>query len=122
MNAEQFEKCSQTLDKQSTEHIQASPKEELDSTLPERNNARSKPPPLALRIDVSRPIAVVCPESEVNTPLFSSVTRKSLFDGVLLDASILETIISGIPLCDDTYSENELERVDADSESEEEDQ
>ena len=116
MNAEQSEKCSQTLDKRSKEHvIQASPKYELDSKLSERNNARSNPSPLAPRIEVSRPIAVVCPESEVSTRLFSSVTRKSLFDGVLLDASILETIISGIPLCDDTYSENELERVDADS-------
>ena len=77
---------------------------------------------MASRIEVSRPIAVVCPESEVNIPLFSSVTRKCLFDGIILDASILETIISGIPLCDDADSENELERVDAYSESEEEGQ
>ena len=62
--------------------------------------------------------AVVCPESEVNTPLFSSVTRKDLFDGVELDASILETIISGIPLRDDSDSENELELLEEDSESE----
>ena len=66
------------------------------------------PPPLTPRIAVSRPIAVVCPVSEVNTPLSSSVTRKDLFDGVLLDASIHETIISGIPLCDDTDSEKNL--------------
>ena len=61
---------------------------------------------------------LVCPVSEVNTPLSSSVTRKDLFGGVLLDASIHETIISGIPLCDDTDSENELELLEEDPESE----
>lgn len=76
----------------------------------EGNNDRSDPSPLTHRIAVSCPIAVVCPESEVNTPLFSSVTRKDLSDGILVDASILETIICGISLCDDTDSENELER------------
>ena len=47
--------------------------------------------------------------------MFSSVTRKDLSDGILLDASILETNISGISLCDDTDSENELERLESDS-------
>ena len=84
----------------------------------EGNTDWSDTPPLTPRIAVSRPIAVVCPVSEVNTPLSSSVTRKYLFDGVLLDASIHETIISGIPLCDDTDSENELELLEEDPESE----
>ena len=88
----------------------------MEST--EGNTDWSYTPPLTPRIAVSRPIAVVCPASEVNTPLSSSVTRKDLFDGVLLDASIHETIISGIPLCDDTDSENELELLEEDSESE----
>ena len=88
----------------------------MEST--EGNTDRSDTPPLTPRIALSRPIAVVCPESEVNTPLSSSVTRRDSFDGVLLDASILETIISGIPLFDDTDSENELELLEEDSESE----
>ena len=54
--------------------------------------------------------------------MFSSVTRKDLFDGVELDASILETLISGIPLCDDSESENELEQLEVtSSESDQED-
>ena len=54
--------------------------------------------------------------------MFSSVTRKDLFDGVELDASILETLISGIPLCEDSESENELEQLEVtSSESDQED-
>ena len=54
--------------------------------------------------------------------MFSAVTRKDLFDGVELDASILETLISGIPLCEDSESENELEQLEVtSSESDQED-
>ena len=70
-----------------------------------KDKAPSRPPPLAPHADILRPIAVVSPVSEVNTPLFSSVTRRSLLDGVLLDASILETLISGVPLTEDSDSE-----------------
>ena len=56
--------------------------------------------------------------SELNTPLFSSVTRRSLLDGVLLDASILEALISGVPLTEDSDSEVELEQLESDSDPE----
>ena len=45
----------------------------------------------------------------MNGPIFSPVTQKSLFEGVLLDASILETMISGIPLTDDPDSDDAIE-------------
>ena len=68
------------------------------------NPPRDRSPPLTPRIAVSRPVAVVCPQSEVNrpTPLFSSVTRTLLFDSVLIN---------------DTDSENELELLQEDTES-----
>ena len=121
MNPEQFDSfdlyiqslVSQFIKKEDTSLIE---EEKVESMEGDRD--RSDCPPLTPRMAVSRPIAVVCPESEVNTPLFSSVTRKDLFDGVELDASILETIISGIPLRDDSDSENELELLEEDSESE----
>ena len=47
--------------------------------------------------------------SEVNTLLFSSVTWRSLLDGVLLDASNL--VILGVPLTEDSDSEVELEQL-----------
>ena len=70
------------------------------------NPTRDRSPPLTPRIAVSRPVAVVCPQSEVNrpTPLFSSETRTVLFDSVLSN---------------DTDSENELELLEEDTESEE---
>ena len=61
---------------------------------------------------------MVCPETELNTPLFSDVTRRTLLDGVLVDASVLETRISGIPLRDDSDSEIELEQLESDTDSE----
>ena len=63
---------------------------------------------------------MVCPVSEVNTPLFSSVTRKSLLDGVLLDASVLETLISGVALTEDSDSDADigLEKLESDSDPE----
>ena len=67
-----------------------------------KGKAPSHPPPLTPYADIVRPIAVVCTESEVNMPSFSSVTRRSLLDGVVLDASILETLISGVPLTEDS--------------------
>ena len=50
--------------------------------------------------------------------LFSDVTQRSLLDGVLLDASIMETLISGVPLREDSDSEVELEQLESDSDSE----
>ena len=117
MNPEQFDSFNlylQSLVSLFIKKEDTSPIEEEKVESMEEDRNRSDFPPLT----VSRPIAVVCPESEVNTPLFSSVTRKDLFDGVELDASILETIISGIPLRDDSDSENELELLEEDSESE----
>ena len=69
------------------------------------NPTRDRSPPLTPRIAVSRPVAVVCPQSEVNrpTPLYSSETRTVLFDSVLSN---------------DTDSENEFELLEEDSESE----
>ena len=81
-------------------------------------NAPSRPSPLTPYADIVRPINVVCPESELNTVLFSDVTQRSLLDGVLLDASILETLISGVPLREDSDSEVELEQLESDSDSE----
>ena len=81
-------------------------------------NAPSRPPPLTPYADIVRPIHVVCPESELNTVLFSDVTQRSLLDGVLLDASIMETLISGVPLREDSDSEVELEQLESDSDSE----
>ena len=82
------------------------------------DKAPSRPPPLAPYADILRPINVVCPELELNTPLFSDVARRSLLDGVLLDASILETLISGVPLREDSDSEIELEQLESDTDSE----
>ena len=121
MNPEQFDSfdlyiqslVSQFIKKEDTSLIE---EEKVESM--EEDRDRSGCPPLTPRMAVLRPIGVVCPESEVNTHLFSSVTRKDLFDGIELDASILETIISGIPLRDDSDSENELELLEEDSESE----
>ena len=73
-----------------------------------KDKAPSRPPPMAPYADIVRPINVVCPESELN----------SLLDDVLLDASILETLISGVPLREDSDSEVELERLVSDSDSE----
>ena len=103
MNPEQFEQYIQGL--VSNKKEQTSPIEEVKVESMEGNRDRS--PPLTPRIAVSRPIAVVCPQSEVNrptTPLFSSVTRTDLFDSVL---------------CGDSDSENEFELLEEDSESEE---
>ena len=100
MNPEQFEQYIQGL--VSNKKEQTSPIEEVKVESMEGNRDRS--PPLTPRIAVSRPIAVVCPQSEVDrpTPLFSSKTRTVLFDSVL-----------------DTDSENELELLEEDTESEE---
>ena len=83
-----------------------------------KDKAPSRPPPLAPHAGIVRPIAVVSPVSEVNSPLFSSVTWRSLLDGILLDASILETLISGVPLTEDSDSEVELEQLKSDSDPE----
>ena len=86
MDAESWKKYVQAVEKYAEEHKQASQSETPSASVRVNN---TNPPPLATHADVTRPIAVVCPESEVDTPLVSSVTRKSLFDGDDLDASIL---------------------------------
>ena len=119
MDAESWKKYVQAVEKYAEEHNQAS---QSDTPSGSGQVKHTKPPPLATHAEVTQPIAVVCPGSEVDTPLFSAVTRKDLFDGVELDASILETLISGIPLCEDSESENELEQLEVtSSESDQED-
>ena len=41
-------------------------------------------------------------DEQLHTPLFGAITRRDLFDGVVLDSSLLEVLVSGIPFTEDS--------------------
>ena len=40
-------------------------------------------------------------DEQLHSPLFGAITRRALFDGVVLDSSLLRALVSGIPFTED---------------------